>query len=126
MSAIPSPKPPPEKPNLAVANVKFRFRYAARSGRWSCGKLSTGEEKEIINKLKQYQHLTVAQFKQSGGVRLKNINKGLPPPPKDLSEDIKNQLAQEFRISRKFRIFGYLMEDEFFLLWFDPNHKVTG
>lgn len=126
MNSIPSPKPPKEKPDLAVAKIKFRFLYVSKRGRWSCAKLSHGEARNIADKLKHYRQMTVAQFRQSSGVRLKNINRGLPPAPDELSEDVKNQLAQEIRVSRRSRVLGYLMEDEFFVIWLDPDHSVTG
>lgn len=126
MSAIPPPKSPPDKPNLSRVTVKFRLQFARRHGKWSCEKLSSDEISDYIDKLKHYKQMTVAQFRQASGPRLKNMNVGLPPPPEELSEDIKNQLAQEFRVSRRRRVLGYLMEDEFFIIWLDPDHTVAG
>jgi len=58
-------------------------------------------------------------------VRLKYIHMGLPDPPDDLSEDVLNNLAQEFRYGKKGRVIGYLVEPVFYVIWVDPNHEFT-
>ena len=124
MKGIPRQRAPALTPRLATTPIKFRFHYAIRAGRYSCKSLSQRQISQISAKLKQYKLLTALQFRQSDGVHMRNINITLKPPD-NLSEDIKNQLAQHFRVSGRFRIFGYIWEDEFFVIWFDPDHQIA-
>lgn len=119
MNTIPKPSPPPSEGHR---RVRFRFRYMRRTGKWSTKKMKANELRAACSKLRETAHMTVAQFKSSGGVRLKNIKKGLPPPPEELAEDVVGNLAQEFRLSKKMRVIGYLNGRDFYVIWIDPNH----
>lgn len=125
MFNVPKPLVPrPLKFNPAVQKVRFNFQYMRLKGAYSCHKLDDRQERQIVSKLNEYKRFTVAQFSQSSSVRLKTIHKrDFPKPPQELSEEIKDLLGQEFRISLKCRVFGYLHIGCFYVMMIDPDHR---
>jgi len=103
--------------------VRFRFRYLYRTGKWSTKKMKERDLVGACSKLRITARMSLIQFKSSNGVRLKTVRKGLPDPPEELAEDVVNNMAQEFRLSRKMRVIGYLADRDFYVIWIDPNHK---
>ena len=70
--------------------------------------------------------MTLLQFKSSGGVQLRTQN--LPKrfkKPDALSEDVKDQLWQYFRLSGRARAFGFILARTFFVVMIDPDHEIN-
>ena len=67
--------------------------------------------------------MSLIQFKSSNGIRLKNVRRGLPSPPEELADDVVSNMAQEFRLSKRMRLIGYLANRDFYVIWIDPDHK---
>jgi hypothetical protein len=69
--------------------------------------------------------MTLLHFKSANGVRLRS--RKLPKkfkPPDELSEDVKDQLWQYFRLSKRDRAYGFLLGRTFFVAMIDPDHKL--
>lgn len=121
MTEIPSPLPVPIE-DVNRKRIRFRFRYSRLKGSWSWAKLSTKDQEISCKKLREFSRYKVHQFK-SCGAKLRKWNKDLPSPPDDLSQDIKDNLADYFKINQSIRAFGYLIGRDFHVIWISGGHK---
>jgi len=118
---IPTPKLAPAA-NYQTQCVRFKFRYLRRTGSWSWAKLSDADKIRTLRKLKELSRFKLHQFR-SGGCKPRKWSEKLPSKPAELSEDIKDLLADYFNIGPKIRIFGYLIERDFYIIWISAEHK---
>ena len=93
-----------------------------RKGSWSWKYIDKNNRLIFCKKLREFSQFTLHQFRFSGA-KPRKWNKKLPSPPEDLSEDIKTQLADYFDVDSKIRVFGYLMDEKFFIIWISQGHK---
>lgn len=116
--------PAPSPPRIGNGNrrVRFRFRYLRRKGKWSTRKMKTPDLLAACSKLRVTARMSLIQFRSANGIRLKNVRKGLPNPPEELADDVIGNLAQEFRLSKRMRVIGYLVDRDFYVIWIDPDH----
>lgn len=84
--------------------------------------MSRSDQEVICRKISELSRFQLAQFR-SCGIKLRKWKKKLPSPPTDLSEDIKNQLADYFKINQSIRVFGYLIGRDFHVIWIKGGHK---
>ena len=63
-------------------------------------------------------------FRSSNAVKLRTTTRKWKIP-EDLSEDVKDQLWQYFRLSNKCRVYGFLLQNTFHVIRIDPNHKIS-
>jgi hypothetical protein len=68
--------------------------------------------------------MTLLEFRSTGSVRLGSRKLRGFKPPEELSEDVKDQLWQYFRLSKKARVFGFLLDRTFFVILIDPDHRI--
>jgi hypothetical protein len=71
--------------------------------------------------------MTLIQFKSSDGVQLRtqSLPKKRYKRPEALSEDVRDQLWQYFRLSGRVRAFGFLLDRTFFVVMIDPDHEIN-
>src|SRR6202008_1633571 len=86
------------------ARVRFSFRPLNPKGVYSrkaFGELPNPRRKAIRQAFLRYSQMTLIQFKSSNGVQLRtqNLSKKRYKRPEALSEDVKDQLWQHFRLS---------------------------
>jgi hypothetical protein len=127
MSQIPKPRLPEPLVDPKRDRVRFDLRHLRRTGDYSrkaFGKLPEKRRKLICCDLRGSSHMTLLQFRSSNGVRLQNRKLPGFKPPEALSEDVKDQLWQYFRLSRKARVFGFLLSRTFFVVMIDPDHGI--
>jgi hypothetical protein len=121
---IPEPKVSP----LSVGQtlICFRLLHIRRAGKYSCLNLSGKEKADLLVKLRYYQQMTVQQFKSSSSTRFKPFHKFPEKIPESLSEDIRDTLGYEFRTSQRGRCMGFLLDNQFHIIWVDKNHRAAG
>src|SRR5262249_11039728 len=103
------------------------FRHLRRKGSHSLktfGELPESRRRAICADLRGCARMTLLQFKSSSGVRLRSRKLAKFKAPEALSEDVKDQLWQYFRLSKRARAFGFLLDRTFFVLLIDPDHKI--
>ena len=125
MTPIPEPPKLPDPPPSENRQIRFRLHYVRHKGKFSARQLKRPQRKLILKKLRKYEEMTVPQFKSSSSVRLRQYNGALPEPPGELSPDVRDTLAQYFRINNKIRLYGYLFDSDFYIIWIDPDHKLS-
>lgn len=85
---------------------------------YSMQKLSSNNIKEFVSYAKKVEALTWAEIKSHTGLKFEMLPE--LEPPSFLSKDVT---LFSMRVTQKFRIIGYRVEDVFYLVWFDKNHK---
>lgn len=129
MGDIPKPRLPAPPVDPRRDRVRFSFRYLNSRGNYSrkaFGKLPRNRRKAVCDTFLRYSRMTLLQFKSSDGVQLGSQN--LPKRykrPEDLSEDVKDQLWQYFRLSGRVRAFGFLLGRTFFVVMIDSDHEIN-
>jgi len=126
MTPIPEPRIPPPSFDPNIDRVRFWFKYLRDTGRGSrkqFSKLPNKEKSKILNKFRQYGRLSLNKFKQSDAVKLRKRKIDLRPPI-GLSEDIRDQAYDYFRLGSKCRIFGFLDGRDFLVAAIDPDHEL--
>lgn len=96
---------------------------------WSLANVSPDDQKDLLEHLRQYESRTVGELR---GGRLSDF-KSYPDFADCPNKMAVNRLATHydatdsiarFRLSGTKRLYGFLVDNEFHLLWWDPNHKV--
>ncbi len=108
--------------DIGQKNLIFNKEYLKQKGDWSWGK---GQKKDKIifcKKLEIFSALTCIQFRCSGA-KLKAHRNSKLRAPNNLSLDIADTQIYQFRINRKIRVLGYLIENTFYIVWIDWNHE---
>ena len=82
-----------------------------------------GKDKESVEKkLGYYEQMTLSDFGKHKSADLKILKKK-KSPPKSLSRYIAGECLWQFRINKKIRILGYLLDNTFYVVWVDWSHK---
>ncbi len=76
--------------------------------------------KSFVSFAKKIESMKWCEIKKSKGFHYEDINS--LPLPKYISEDIT---MKSIRVTQEFRIYGYRMNADFYIIWFDPSHKLT-
>ena len=101
-------------------NGRVAFYYA-------CGKncqLSdwhNTELKELIRCFKKIENLTWNDIKTHNGLNYEPISSLAIEPPANIPPDAS---FSSLRVSKESRLYGFRLEDTFYIIWFDKNHIV--
>ncbi len=79
------------------------------------------ELKDLIDCFKKLESKTWKEIKKDKGLKYKMITKIAIPPPKILPPDAR---LSSIRVCSKKRLYGYRVENCFYIIWFDKNHRV--
>lgn len=120
-SRVPAPTIPEDKNDLQQP-VVFSQEYLRMKGSMSWSKCSPKDQQKICDKIKYWEQRSWHEFR-TGSAKPRKWRGKLPSPPKDLSQEIKDNLADYFNIDPKIRLFGYIHGNTFFLIWVTTNHK---
>lgn len=93
----------------------------------------SGSHNEVLDCLRQLTTLTWWQVMQSGGKGPDGRKRGLaytvyddsalkPARPAWLTPDVR---ICGVRVNQRYRIFGAMIDRVFYLIWFDPDHKIA-
>ena len=118
---------PPDKQGPATVS----FRHAAIGGEYCLSACNADQLRSVANTLRVMTTLSWQEIYRSAR---KGVGKsGLAwtpyhdrairrPRPDTIPAEVK---LAGIRVSEKFRILGYRLEDTFYVIWFDPSHKLV-
>lgn len=96
----------------------FRFG-SSDDNKWLLHDWQKNELKALLKCFKKMEKLTWCSIRRDTGLRmtkLKNVD-----PPLHVSPEVD---LYEIRVTQEQRIHGYLIENIFYLVWFDRDHSV--
>lgn len=120
--------PPPETPRSTDdRHPAFRFKHADEN-KYCLRDWKAPELDDLVRAFKKIEGYTWGQIKGHGG-KLGNkvgtgfgvIDKNLPTLPDGVPPDA---VISEMRVDGTKRIFGYRVDEFYYLIWFDRNHEV--
>ena len=122
---IPKADPPRIDPEIEKRKLLFECNWLRLKGKFSQQKGTSKKIERLKNKLQEYMELTLEQFRQHPGAKLKiyTPQKNELHPPQRLSQDIKNTPIWRFRINNKIRVLGYMEDNVFLIIWVDWEHQ---
>lgn len=110
------------------ANPRWKFRRVDHDGRWGIDSVASPVFAEIVKALASFETMTFNEIFHQGGEPGKHY------APESLCKDAQDRLIElmyddETRISRlrigaKKRLYGFVRDDAFEVLWWDPEHEV--
>jgi hypothetical protein len=119
--------------NIDAEEIKQRrlvWRFADHDddGTYSLGAISPEQLMDLIKKLRSFESMTVGELFAAGSQHGKTYEvEEMPKPAKDrlvdLGRDDETQVAR-LRCGGAPRLYGFLREHVFHVLWWDPNHQV--
>ena len=114
--------PKPALASTIPSRPSFRFANAD-TNKYCLHQCTASELRTITEGLTHFGQNTWEQVRTSSGLRYKLVVLGRndPKPPADLPSDVD---LYEFRCSSACRIFGHRVDAVFYLVWFDPQHRV--
>lgn len=113
-------------------HIRFRFDYCDIEDdcEWSLASISNEDHKQLLSKIKEIERLTVSEILSpsfSGFKVYSNFQEC--PNPKSLRRF--EQICRgdfddfcRFRLSGTQRLYGFLSNNEFHIVWWDPAHEV--
>jgi hypothetical protein len=108
--------------------LSWRFGMADLDGPWGWRDVDAATMQEIIGKLRDFESMTVSQLFHQGDEPGKQYALSqLPAKPikrlRELDLDDADNIYR-LRLGGKKRLYGFLFDDVFHLLWWDPDHGV--
>lgn len=98
-------------------NLKFSKCDDNKYQLWDLGKLELKQFVSFAKKIENLRWIDIFTIKSFHYENINNLQK-----PDFLSEDIT---LKSIRVTQEFRIYGYRSEADFYIIWFDPYHKLT-
>ncbi|MFD0405567.1 hypothetical protein [Kitasatospora sp. NPDC127116] len=109
--------------------ICWRFTHVDHDGPWGLAKLSPAEMEYLLKKLADVEKQTVREiFNQSADLGKHYETHDLPSKAAQ-ERLVELQLSDMTRISRlrfkgKERLFGFLVDNVFHVVWWDPEHEI--
>ncbi len=103
--------------NTKTCNLKFSKCDDNKYQLWD---LTKNELKKFVAFAKKIENTTwndILHLKSYHYETIENLK-----APDFVSQDI---ILKSIRVDEKFRIYGYRMEQDFYIIWFDSNHVLT-
>jgi hypothetical protein len=95
---------------------------------WCLTKISTGDHKSLLKKIKDFETMTVneafVQAQEPGkDYPLSSLIGGALRRLEDLQLDDQPEISR-LRVGGKQRLYGFREENRFYVIWWDPEHEV--
>lgn len=100
-----------------TCNLKFSRCDDNKYQLWT---LSKEQLKRFVSFAKKIENMKWFEIKRTKSYHYENISN--LKKPDFISEDI---VLKSIRVNEKFRIYGYRIASDFYIIWFDPNHELT-
>lgn len=118
-----SAKPPTQLP------VGISFKHADTGGKFCLSGCSQDEVRGVVNCLRKMTTMTRLELTTSGGYPKTGLAYTLYPDDalkvkRPAGVDPGHRIAG-VRASERFRVFGFLSEQIFYVLWFDREHAIV-
>lgn len=124
----PEPRALPQPQADGQQHLAWRFGMADMEGEWGWQDLDAATVQEIIAKLRHFESMTLNEVFHRGDDPGKWYPLAqLPGPAKTRLQHLKFDDADaihRLRVSGSQRIYGFLINGVFHLVWWDPDHTV--
>lgn len=97
---------------------------------WSMAEMSPGDHRLVLEKLKQFETCSLGEI-MSGAFSEFTIYSNFSecPNPEPIGRlgryyDRQGDSLARFRLGGTQRLYGFLIDHEFHVLWWDPNHEI--
>ena len=124
---IPRPPLPPD----AIIRLSFKCLDLFSNGKFGIHRCRDGYLQKLLERLKDLSSLTQTEFRtsRSPSLRIHEIDWATTSEPDgftSLNEQLRALQAWQFEITRNEhgRVHGFLLEDTFFVVWIDPDHRL--
>lgn len=101
----------------STCNLKFSQCDDNKYQLWT---LNKEQLKRFVSFAKKIENMKWFEIKQAKSYHYESINNLVKP--NFISKDI---ILKSMRVDEKFRIYGYRIASDFYIVWFDPNHELT-
>jgi len=117
-------KKPVEAPNSVLARpLRFRFNLVDVDGPWCLTKVKPSDHKDLLNKLKQFEGMTVGEvFSGTPGKDYDSVTND--EANKRLLELFNSTEVSRLRVGGQGRLYGIRENEYFSILWWDPRHEI--
>lgn len=106
-------------PNYDNTTCNLKFSRCDDNKYQLCA-LNKEQLKRFVSFAKKIENMKWVDINNSTSINYENINN--LKKPDFISNDIN---LKSMRVDKKFRIYGYRMRNDFYIIWFDPNHELT-
>lgn len=118
---LPTLVPKSEIQNLNYDNQTCNLKFSkCDENKYQLWDLTKDQLKTFVFFAKKIENIDWENIKKSKGFHYETINS--LTPPSNISKDVT---IKSIRVNQEFRIYGYRMNADFYIIWFDPNHELT-
>lgn len=124
-----TPRPP--LPTDGIIRLSFKCLDLLSNRKFGIHQCRDGYLQKLIERLKDLSSLTPTEFRTSRSSSLKIheidwVKTSEPDGFTSLNEQFRALKAWQFEITRNEhgRVHGFLLEDTFFVVWIDPDHRL--
>lgn len=100
-----------------TCNLKFSKCDDNKYQLWDLNKTELKKFVAFAKKIENMKWIDIKKLKGFHYEIIQNLK-----APETVSEEIT---LRSIRVDEEFRIYGYRMNDNFYIIWFDPNHELT-
>lgn len=106
----------------------WRFADIDLAGDWNPATITPAALTTLIDKLRSFESMTIGEIFSPGGEHGKRYDPGKMPPAArsrltEINRDDETEIVR-LRCGNKPRLYGFLREHVFHILWWDPEHQV--
>jgi hypothetical protein len=119
---------PHNREEVMARRVHWRFSDVDHDGHWSFSTMTPRDLVEVLQRLGSFESMTVREIFFTGDDPGKHYDVPSLPNPAlrrlvDLGREDETKLAR-LRLTGERRLYGFLREHVFHVLWWDPTHNV--
>jgi len=103
---------------LKYCQIKFKnsnLNFSLLDDIYGFNILNSSQQKEFINTFHSFSKMSWENIVSSDGLQYKRYK----------GNEFKQQIIYKFRVTQKYRCFGYRQDNEFFVLRFEIDHKIS-
>jgi len=103
---------------LNYCQIKFKnsnLNFSLLDDNYGFNILNISQQKEFINTFHSFSNMSWENIVSSDGLQYKRYK----------GNEFKQQIIYKFRVTQKYRCFGYRQDNEFFVLRFEIDHKIS-
>jgi len=135
--AVPSGSPTDDKKpvvlgtdneNVRARRLVWRFNEVDFSKTWSPAHVTPAQMKDLLEKMASFETMTIGEIFAPGSQHGKKYSTDILPSPalrrlEEIERDDETEIAR-LRCGGAPRLYGFLREHVFHVVWWDPKHTV--
>ena len=97
---------------------------------WSLASIAPSDLADLLSKLREFENITVGEIRRKDSQAFKEYPDFARCPNREAQRrlaacyEMQGDSVARLRLGGRKRLYGFLVEHEFHLLWWDPNHEV--